>query len=119
MGSSATSYFAEATISGLLTVLRRTGSDFYLMGCLRRYENAYFQHKIGILKDREWVSISEDINSFFARPGARTSWSLIKSRSSPDFRIHVDAIVERCAAASQAVRPSAQDELEPRLTTNS
>jgi len=87
---------------GSLSLVESTRINFYLMGYLPRYENAYFQHKIGILTDGEWAGIGEDINSFFSRPGTRTAWSGVKNRSSPDFRTHIDAIAERL----QHSRPS-------------
>lgn len=63
------------------------------MGCLRRYETVYFQHKIGVLKEGNWAGISADMDAISPLPGVRTVWPLIKNRSDAEFRAYVDALI--------------------------
>jgi hypothetical protein len=70
---------------------------FALMAYFRQFENAYFLHKINILKEQDWLAIADDIDNIFAAPGARTAWPLIKMRSSAEFQSYVQPIVDRHA----------------------
>ena len=70
------------------------------MAYLRHYENAWFQHNIGTLKEDDWLAIAADMDSFFSSPGARTVWPLVQNRSNAKFRAHVTAIVERHAVSA-------------------
>ena len=83
---------------------------FMIMAFMRRFENAWFQHKIGSLKEGDWQAIAADLDSMYSLPGARAAWHLVKNRSNAQFRAHVDAIVQRGAAADAATRSS---ELKP------
>ncbi len=76
---------------------------FALMSYFRRFENAYFLHKIGILKDLDWPGIADDINNLFAAPGARAAWPFIRFRSSAEFQGYVQTILDRHAAAESHV----------------
>lgn len=75
--------------------LEKARFRFSMMGYLRRYETAYFQHKIGVLRDRDWSGLSADLDTVFKRPGVRAVWPLINNRSNPDFRQYIDALLER------------------------
>ena len=66
---------------------------------MRRFENAWFQFRFGVLKEPDWQAIAYDMNSILSYPGARFAWDGTKNRSSKDFRIFVDELVKR-----QAVR---------------
>ena len=77
---------------------------FRSMAYLRHYENAWFQHNNGTLKEDDWLAIAADMDSLFSNPGARTMWPLIKNRSTANFRAHVDAIAGRSSAV--AAQPS-------------
>jgi hypothetical protein len=83
---------------------------FMVMAFMRRFENAWFQHKIGTLKEGDWQAISADLDSLYSLPGARAAWQLVKNRSNPNFRSYVDMIVQRSTAADVAAQPS---ELRP------
>ena len=68
-----------------LSRLEKARFRFNPMANLRNYENAWFQHNIGTLKDDDWLAIAADIDSLFSNPGARTMWPLIKNRSNASF----------------------------------
>jgi hypothetical protein len=78
---------------------------FMLMAYMRRYENAWFQHKIGTLKEGDWQAIASDLDSMYSLPGSRAAWQLIKNRSNANFRNYVDKVVERGTAADTATQP--------------
>jgi hypothetical protein len=69
--------------------------QFNMMGYMRGYENGWFQHRIGTLKEADWMPIAADLESVFATPGNRAMWPLIKDRSNAEFAAYVDAIALR------------------------
>ena len=83
-----------------LSRLEKARFRFNAMANLRQYENAWFQHSIGTLKEDDWLAVAADMDSLFSNPGARTVWPLIQNRSNAKFRAHVNAIVERSAASA-------------------
>ena len=85
---------------------------FFIMGYARNFENAFFQHKIGTLKNKDWVGISADIHIIFSMPGTRKIWQLVKNRSSPEFQAYIDAIV-KAAEAKQAGDELAKPTVKP------
>lgn len=72
---------------------------FALMAYFRQSENAYFLHKINILREQDWLAIPDDIDNIFGSPGPRTAWPLIKKRSSAEFQSYVQPIVDRHVAS--------------------
>ena len=72
---------------------------FFTTSYCRRFEIAYFQHQIGILTDADWQAMSADIDSIFSLPGVRAAWPLVKNRSNPAFRAHLDERIARIEAA--------------------
>ncbi len=83
-----------------LSRLEKARFRFNTMANLRQYENAWFQHNIGTLKEDDWLAIAADMDSFFSNPGARTVWPLVQNRSNAKFRAHVTSIVGRYAASA-------------------
>jgi hypothetical protein len=75
---------------------------FHLMGFMRRFENAYMQHKIGTLEESNWGGLRSTLDSVLSSPGSRSAWPLIKSRMNPEFRDYIDGYVERAVAAASA-----------------
>ncbi len=73
---------------------------FYLvlMAAMRRFENAWFQYNVGVLKETDWQAIAYDMDSLFAYPGVPIAWDGIKNRSSVEFRKYVDEVSKRQAA---------------------
>jgi hypothetical protein len=71
---------------------------FMIMAFMRRFENAWFQHKIGTLKEGDWQAIAADLDSLYSLPGPRAAWPLVKTRSNAKFRAYIDSIVELHAA---------------------
>lgn len=68
------------------------------MALTRRFENAWFQYKVGVLKETDWKAIAYDMDSLFAYPGARFAWEGSKNRTSVEFRKYVDEVSKRQAA---------------------
>lgn len=103
-----------------LSVMLRGGKDFasltghveqsryYLnsMATMRRFENAWFQYKVGVLKETDWQAIAYDMDSLFAYPGIRFAWEGIKNRSSVEFRSYVDEVSKRQAAIAPPPPPA-------------
>jgi hypothetical protein len=103
-----------------LSVMLRGGKDFasltghveqsryYLnsMATMRRFENAWFQYKVGVLKETDWQAIAYDMDSLFAYPGIRFAWEGIKNRSSVEFRSYVDEVSKRQAAIAPHPPPA-------------
>ena len=83
-------------------------SRYYLnsMASMRRFENAWFQYKVGVLKETDWVAIAYDMESLFAYPGTRFAWEGIKNRSSIEFRKYVDEVSNRQAALAPSATPA-------------
>ena len=77
---------------------------FFLMARVRRYESAWFQHEVGILKAENWHAIASDMEPAFTQPGFRAAWRLIRLRSSPKFRVFVDAVVASAETEAKAVQ---------------
>lgn len=102
-----------------LSMLLRGGKDYadlrneleqsryclFLMASMRRFENAWFQHKVGVLKESDWKAIAYDMDSLFSYPGARVAWEMIKNRSSVEFRIYADEVTKRQATLAPPLPP--------------
>ena len=107
--------------SEFCSLLRRGGDDFtklkddteqtrfyfHLMASMRRFENAWFQYRVGVLKEADWQAIAYDMSSLLSYPGARFAWDGIKNRSSEEFRVFVDELVKRQAQLAVADVPQA------------
>lgn len=63
---------------------------FSAMAYFRRFETAFFLHKIGILNEQDWAGITGDMDSIFSLPGVRQCWPLIKNRCGPEFQAYVE-----------------------------
>ena len=79
---------------------------FFMMALTRRFENAWFQYKVGVLKEADWKAIAYDMDSLFAYPGARFAWEGIKNRTSVEFRKYVDEVSKRQAALAPPSAPA-------------
>ena len=78
---------------------------FNLMVYVKGYENAWFQRKIGTLRESDWKAITSDLNSIFSTPGAQTAWPLVKNRFNPELVAFLDQIAEQQAAAAANHKP--------------
>ena len=47
---------------------------FLIMGYVGGFANAWFQLKIGTLRDNDWKAISGDMDAFFSTPGTQAAW---------------------------------------------
>lgn len=100
-----------------LNRVEKARARFFMMGYARNFENAFFQHKIGTLKKSDWVGISADIHILFSQPGAKKIWPLIKNRSSHEFQIYINAIVNAAdakLAAEDAAKPTVKPHRKPK-----
>ena len=100
-----------------LNRVEKARARFFLMGYARNFENAFFQHKVGTLKNKDWLGISADIHILFSMPGSRIMWPLIKNRSSPEFGHFIDAIVNAANAKQAAIDTAKPDETKPAIKT--
>ena len=90
-----------------LSRVEKARSRFAAMTFMRTYENAYFHHKIGILKEMDWIAVEGDLDGFLARPSGPAIWAIIRSRSGTEFRQYIDDfIVRQRAKAAQTAKPS-------------
>ncbi len=99
-----------------LNRVEKTRMRFFMMAYARNFENAFFQHEIGILKNRDWLGISADIHVVFSMPGTRKIWQLVKNRSSTEFQAYIDAIVN-AAEAKQAIDDAAKPTVKPSVSS--
>ncbi|NMD09387.1 MAG: hypothetical protein GYA66_15560 [Phyllobacteriaceae bacterium] len=87
--------------------LEKARFRFMHMSSMRRYENAWVQHRIGTLKEDDWRAIAVNIDSLFTLPGTHAAWKLVKNRSNPAFRAYIDEIANRLAPLAAAHVPPA------------
>ncbi len=78
---------------------------FLIMGYVGGFANAWFQLKIGTLRDNDWKAISGDMDAFFSTPGTQAAWLLVKNRFNPEFTAFVDQILIRQAQAVANHKP--------------
>jgi len=78
---------------------------FMLMATMRRYENAWFQHRIGTLKTDDWHGINANLEAIFTAPGNQSAWLLVRERSNAKFRDYVDELAKRKAPIAAAYVP--------------
>ncbi len=72
------------------------------MAYMRCYENAWFQRRVGTLRETEWQAVVGDMEAIMSVPGTRAIWELVKNRSGAEFRVFVDAMAARFDAADAA-----------------
>lgn len=100
-----------------LTRTEKTRVSFLLMAYIRKFENAWFQHKVGTLKQGDWKAIAADMDGVFANSGTRALWPLIRNRSSPQFAQVVDGVVDRQAAIAPKLPPGGPKAIESPATS--
>jgi hypothetical protein len=67
---------------------------FVVMGYVKSFENAWFQHNIGTLRESDWKASTADLHSFFSTPGAHAAWPLVKNRFNAEFTAFLDDILK-------------------------
>lgn len=67
---------------------------FVVMGYVKGFENAWFQHNIGTLRENDWKACTADLRSFFSVPGAHVAWPLVKDPFNAEFTAFVDEILK-------------------------
>ena len=66
---------------------------FIVMGYVKGFENAWFQHNIGSLRENDWRASTSDLHSFFSTPGTHAVWPMVKNRFNPEFVAFVDQVL--------------------------
>ncbi len=78
---------------------------FIVMGYVKGFENAWFQHNIGTLRESDWKAMTVDMHSFFSTPGTNTAWPIVKNRFNEEFVAYVDEILQRQAPVVANYKP--------------
>ncbi len=88
---------------------------FFVMGYVKSFENAWFQHKIGTLRESDWKASSADLHSFFSAPGASVVWPLVKNRFNAEYAAFLDEVLKsqlpNVAAYVPPATPQAKESL--------
>jgi len=63
------------------------------MAYVRRFEISYYQHKLGILTQKDRRGIDGDIHTVFALQGWVSAWRLVANRSSLEFQAFVKTVI--------------------------
>jgi hypothetical protein len=72
---------------------------FVVMSYVKGFENAWFQRRIGTLREGDWKASTADLNSFFSTPGTHAAWPIVKNRFNAEFVAFVDQILAHQAPA--------------------
>lgn len=94
---------------GALDRLGKARARMAIMAYMRRYENAWFQRRVGTMREPEWQAVVGDMEVVLSMPGTREIWRLIRSRSGAEFRAYVDGMAARHEAA-QALNAARDDQ---------
>ena len=78
---------------------------FVVMGYVKGFENAWFQRKIGTLREGDWKASTADLHSFFSTPGTHAAWPMVKNRFNAEFTAYLDDILKRQQAIVAAYVP--------------
>ena len=78
-----------------------------VMAQARSFENAWFQFKIGTLRESDWKAFTVDFETFFSTPGTKAAWPLVKSRYNAEFTALVDEILLQQAETVANYKPPA------------
>ena len=62
-----------------------------MMNIFQHFEDAFFQHRKGLLEDQYWARIERMIGLYVTEPGVQAWWSVFKDWSTDDFRGYVDS----------------------------
>lgn len=71
--------------SGELSEVDRARFRLLLLMAVRRWENAFYQSRAGMLEEPQWEGIARDIRSIVLQPGFRSWWSGAPDVVSSDF----------------------------------
>ena len=62
-----------------------------MMNVFQHFEDAFFQHRKGLLEDQYWERIERMIGLYVTEPGVQAYWSFFRDWSTDDFREYLDA----------------------------
>ena len=91
---------------------------FVVMGYVKGFENAWFQHNIGTLRENDWDASTSDLHSFFSTPGTHAVWPIVKNRFNLEFVAFVDQVLLRQEETVANYKPptAAPAKTKPRKT---
>ncbi len=78
---------------------------FVVMSYVKGFENAWFQNKIGTLRENDWIACTSDLHSFFSTPGTHAAWPMVKNRFNLEFVAFVDQVLLRQAETVANYKP--------------
>jgi hypothetical protein len=78
---------------------------FVVMGYVKGFENAWFQRKIGTLREGDWKASTADLHSFFSTPGTHAAWPMVKNRFNAEFTEFLDQVIVQQAPAVANYKP--------------
>ena len=73
---------------------------FLMLGYLRVFETLFYQRDIGTAEEQLYLSEHNSLRWAFSYQGARDWWSSNEISFSPDFRAHIDGIIDEVVNAS-------------------
>ena len=62
-----------------------------MLNIFQHFEDAFFQHREGLLEDQYWERIERMIGLYVTEPGVQAYWSFFKDWSTDDFRGYLDS----------------------------
>ena len=65
----------------------------YALACMRSWDNAYYQHSMGMLSEDRWQSARRDIEPFLQQPGVAQWWRMTRPSLLPEFVALVEEIL--------------------------
>ena len=66
---------------------------FWIRGVMQVYDNAYFQHRTGMLAGERWQPLRRDLQDLFKFPGAVQWWRTATPSLNPEFVALVEEIL--------------------------
>lgn len=66
-----------------MTRVEKAQVRMQVMTFMKVYENAFLQHKLGILEDADWDAIVGDMRSGCNRPNVPEIWAMVSNRTGP------------------------------------
>ena len=93
-------------IPGLQQLLIRAQADFeqldeenarcfsnFAVVCMRTWDNAFYQHRMGMLDDVRWQVAQRDLEAFVQQPGVTQWWRKMRPNLLPEFVALVEEIL--------------------------
>lgn len=80
-------------ISGVkLSEIDQERFDTMLLAAVRRFENAYYQYRLGTIDEEQWEVLKARVQGVVTSPGTRAWWEESRDSFSSDFRGELEAM---------------------------